>query len=325
MVLKKVCAYVTMLLLGEIMFTEEDKQYLNSPIYSMPLEKFYNGLYYKEKNGRNGTISQAYAFSNERLHNIFKHLRKQNPKVLTVGSSGDQLLYSIYYGSKDVTVIDVNLFSKPWIEYKLSAIKNLSFEEFKKYFLNSDKDQDTNPFCNEVLVKIFQDLSVDSQSFWGTIYTCGYTKEEIYSTLLERKDCGLNRTFSVFYKDKTAYNKLQKILKENDFNITFINEEFSQFHKIIEGKFDIILLSNIRRYVGDVTYIQNVNNLYNKHLNKGGIIQLHYDYCNVLGKQNPKFKALFPNKKISGYGFKDHHYTYLMHKPRQIEEELSAE
>ena len=310
------------------MFTEEDKILLSNPDFSLPLEKFYDDFYYREKNGRNGTLTQAYPFSNEKLHDLFKHLKKKNPRVLTVGSSGDQLFYSLYYGSKDVTVIDANLYAKPWIEYKMSAIKNLSFDEFNNHFLIT-KDSNQTPFNNDILTRIFQDLSEESKQFWGTIFLSNYTPEEVYSSILERRDSNKNRTFSIFYKDKSAYKKLQEIIENHDYKLNFITEEFSNFSSAIAGKFDIILLSNIRRYVGDLPFIQTVNNLYKYHLNNNGIIQLHYDYHNVSNKKSPKFDQLFPDKKISGYGFKDYHYTYLMHKPNnrknEIQEEMSAD
>ena len=42
------------------MFTPEDKEFMNNPAYSLPLEKFYNGSYYREKNGSVGSESRRY-------------------------------------------------------------------------------------------------------------------------------------------------------------------------------------------------------------------------------------------------------------------------
>ena len=159
-------------------------------------------------------------------------------------------------------------------------------------------------------------MSEDSKVFWGQIFLNGYLSEEIYQNIIKRKDSNTNRIHSIFYQEENSYKKLQEILYDKDYKINFINEEFLKFNSAVKGKFDIILLSNIRRYVNDVTFMTTVNGLYDKHLNNGGIIQLHYDYFNPKGKKNPKFKMLFPKKQIVGYGFKDKHYTYLMYKPR---------
>ena len=310
------------------MFTPEDKEFMNNPAYSLPLEKFYNGSYYREKNGKNGSVTQAYSFSNERLHNVFSHIKKNFKKVLTVGSSGDQLFYCIYYGATDIYVFDANLFAQPWIEYKISAIKNLSFEDFVKYFVNMDCKNHNNPFVSEIYTKIFQDFSIASQAFWGQIFMNGYSTEEIYSSILSRRDASSDRIFSIFYKDKQAYNKLQKILQNGEFSIHFVNEEFSNFSSTIKDKFDLILLSNIKRYVNEVTFIKTVNDLFENNLNNGGTIQLHYEYFNPMGRVPKSFQSLFNDKKILGYGFKDKHFTYLLRKSsfnKQIEELNIAE
>ena len=297
------------------MFTEEDKQFLNNPIYNLPLEKFADGSYYKSKNGRNGTLVQAYPFSNERLPEIFKNLKiRKRSKVLTVGSSGDQLLYSLYYGATDVTVIDANLYAQPWIEYKLAAIKNLSFDDFTYYFFN-DKTTNIYPFDNKVLTTIFYDLSDLSKSFWGEIYLNGYSPEEIFKRVISRQDVEPYRIFSKFYKDEKAYIKLQNILNNNDYNINFINEEFTNFHLLSKEKYDLILLSNIKRYVKNETFAETVNGLFKNNLKRGGIIQLHYEYFYPLKKVQQTFKDLFPNKRIYGCNFKDKHFACFMQKP----------
>ena len=306
------------------MFTKEDKQFLNNPIYNLPLEKFADGSYYKSKNGRNGTLFQAYPFSNERLPEVFKNLKiRKRSKVLTVGSSGDQLLYSLYYGATKVTVIDANLYAQPWIEYKMAAIKNLSFDDFLYYFLN---DQKTNvyPFDNKVLTTVFHDLSDFSKTFWGEIYLNGYSSEEIFKKVVSRPDSELYRVFSTFYKDEKAYLKLQNILNNNDYTINFINEEFANFHLSSKEKYDLILLSNIKRYVKNEAFTETVNGLFKNNLKSGGIIQLHYEYFNPFKKIPQSFKNLFPNKKIYGYGFKNHHFAYFMQKPSRYKSNNEA-
>jgi len=303
------------------MFTTEDKEYLNNSDYSMPLEKFTDNSYYRSNNGKNGTVTQAYPFSNEKLHNVFKHLRNIKSRCLTVGSSGDQLLYCLYYGCKDVTLIDANLYSKYWINYKMAAIKNLSFDVFKEYFLNALDSNEKNPFNYEIYSKIFHDLPDDSKEFWGSIFLEEYTPQEIFANIINRRDINIDRVFSIFYHDVNAYNKLQQIIKNNNYKLEFINENFPNFYSAIEGKFDVILLSNIKKYVGDATFKQNVDALYKYNLNKGGIIQLHYEYRNILGKKSTRLTSLFPQKNILGYKFKDCHFAYLMTKPRFIFEQ----
>ena len=70
---------------------------------------------------------QAYLFSNENLKEYFSKFNFNGKSVATVGSSGDQALNAVYYGSNRVVVIDGNPLSKSFIELKIAAIKNLDF------------------------------------------------------------------------------------------------------------------------------------------------------------------------------------------------------
>ena len=46
--------------------------------------------------------SKVYHCSNERLNSYFKNLKLKESRIATVGSSGDQVLNSIFYGAKDI-------------------------------------------------------------------------------------------------------------------------------------------------------------------------------------------------------------------------------
>jgi len=308
------------------MFTEEDKLFFNDPNYSMPLEKFFSDFYYSEKNGKNRTLTQAYPFSNEQLDKLFKHLRKKNPKVLTVGSSGDQLFQALFNGSKNVTVIDGNLFSKPWIEYKISAIKHLDFKTFKEHFFSPLKTNKT-PFDYDIYGNIFYDLSKESQAFWGNIFLNVSDPKYIFEQIINRSDVSNEFVRSCFYQNETSFNKLKSILNKNNYSIKFIYEEFHKFPQALSEKFDIILLSNIKSYVNNEDFINIVNQLYKNNLNHLGIIQLHYNfryfpyhltknaphYC----AKNPNFYELFPHKKISNINLGLNHHSFLMHKTKR--------
>ena len=77
-----------------------------------------NLINYFEQNDTNTSkynlplFHMLYLFSNEELNKYFPKIIRKNASVLTVGSSGDQILYSLLYGAKDVTCFDVNPFTK---------------------------------------------------------------------------------------------------------------------------------------------------------------------------------------------------------------------
>ena len=65
---------------------------------------------------------RVYPLSNEQLNQYFSKLNLNNKKVLTVGRSGDQILYSLLYGAKDITFVDINPYAKFYIDLKIAAL-----------------------------------------------------------------------------------------------------------------------------------------------------------------------------------------------------------
>ena len=80
---------------------------------------------------------KVYPLSNEYLNDYFSFLDLEDKKILTVGSSGDQILYALANGAKEVTHVDISPYAKFYIDFKIATIKQLDYEDFKK-FLNRD-------------------------------------------------------------------------------------------------------------------------------------------------------------------------------------------
>lgn len=302
------------------MFTKEDKEnYLNNPAYSMALEKFYAPDYYWDLDDEmldkvrrsNTTIMKAYMYSNENLSKLFDVLPCEGKNVLTTGSSGDQVLNAIFYGANKVTLIDANLYAKHWLDYKISAIKNLTFDEFLDCFF--DGYRRGQMFTFECFSKIFQDLPQDSKVFWGTIFANGgYTSEEIFNRILGRGDTGIGYVNCEFYDGQQEYEQFAQILRNNEYTINTINAELSDFNDSLKDeKFDIILLSNISDYVPISKFLPVVNGLYDNHLNDGGLVQVGYSFGN-----KRSLKEFFLSKDVKVYDCGLDEFTTIIHKPK---------
>ncbi|MBO5954507.1 MAG: DUF3419 family protein [Clostridia bacterium] len=111
---------------------KEIKKLINNPDYDILTEQLFNMPANHEFFKKIEEIkSRVYHCSNERLNSYFKDLNLKNSRIATVGSSGDQVLNAIFYGAKDITLIDANIFTRAYFEYKTAMIKNLDFETFK--------------------------------------------------------------------------------------------------------------------------------------------------------------------------------------------------
>lgn len=306
------------------MITRKDKKkYLNNPEYNMALEKYISNWYYANKNGENGTVEYVYNVSNELLDRAFQtYGNLEGKRVLTVGSSGDQLLNAVFYGAEDVTLIDANLQAKNWIEYKIAMIKNFDFRTFCKYMKPNGYFDDGSVFDMNVYQKIFKDLSPEVQVFWGVILL-----EEDYSfDIVEKMFNTQYRFSSKYYHDEESYNKLKEKLEH--VNINYITAELTDFPKSVQGKFDLILLSNIAEfYITSIYRVfkfrKVVEKLFKKNLNAGGKIQVCYDFNNG---DTPDIARIFNSKNVSKTCLNQddctekHRYNYVWAKEADVQE-----
>ena len=95
-------------------------------------EKIFGLSYIRTSPYDNNTAERCYCVSNEYLQGYMQQFNLYNKRVATVGSSGDQALNSLLYGSRDVILIDANIHTMAYVEYKIALIKELDFKTFRK-------------------------------------------------------------------------------------------------------------------------------------------------------------------------------------------------
>ena len=230
----------------------------------------------------NSSVANTFAFSNENMRQFINLLNIAGGRVATVGSSGDQVFYSVFKDAEEVTLIDGNPYAKPMVELKKSAVMNMSYDEFMRYW---SKDFILN---KSDTMDLLGDVSVESRKFFEFLFnqiksTRFDTRSEISKVinlhsfralLLARKDYNLSHG-SEFYDNEPTYNILKSKLKNAD--IKYITAEFSDFHKELKGEYNSILLSNIWDYVREQTYCDAVVPLINNNLVSNGTMQMHYE------------------------------------------------
>lgn len=302
------------------------KEFYLNPDYDVLTENLFGLPFFTMiKTGFKAVTDGVYHCSNERLNAYFKDLNLKNSRVATVGSSGDQVLNSIFYGSKDITLIDANMFTRAYVEYKIAMIKNLDFKTFKQCLGRFAM------FNWKTYAKISHDLSKKTQQFFDELmlnqddnnhyYDEGFLTDSLIRNNLLHTPCDKFDLpeENIFYNNKTDYNKLKKLLIENDFKIKFIVADVSEFHTKLKGKFDYIFLSNIYDYVNIVEMFHIIKSLYKK-INAGGAIQYHYSFNPNHPKENlisklAKFKSIQPpicSKEKT-------HHVYFLEKPYKQE------
>lgn len=247
--------------------------------YNKTVEKFLIPEIYSNEN--NATLNKAYAISNEALDQIFSQMHLTNKKALLVGSSGDQAINAILMGCKDITIIDGNDFARPFIEYKLAAIRYFDFDEFNKLFIKSQF------FDWTIYAKISHLLSKNAKAFWDSLMLEQSSKENEGISAKDIKDKMLivdhRDRFSDFYFDKNQYCTLKSLLAQKALKIRFKTAELKQFPKVLKQSYDLIYLSNIYDYYANINqkaqFEKIIKKLYANNLNLNGKIYVNYNFC----------------------------------------------
>lgn len=80
-------------------------------------------------------FQQIYPFTNENISGYIDYFDVQNKNIMTVGSSLDQTLNAILYNCQDITVLDINSYTKFYYYLKMSTILVLTLEEYLNFFV----------------------------------------------------------------------------------------------------------------------------------------------------------------------------------------------
>ena len=251
---------------------------------------------------------KVYPLSNEYLKDYFSLLDLKNKKVLTVGSSGDQILYAIACGAKEVSNVDINPYAKFYIDFKISAIKLLKYKEFKKFFDSETKD--LNLIKSKLYSKIRNLMPNDSQYFWDNIFI-------EFDSLVDFTHLSRPVLDSYVY-DAEQYYGIKEALDQGC-KLTFKCLDIRNiFEYIKDEKYDAVFLSNIFDYVADweeksienkealksytpqeVEFFNICQGLLNS-LNPNGILQVQYRYGDKSTMHAKRlFEKHFKNYKVS--------------------------
>lgn len=249
---------------------ENDLKYLDKIISIKKIKELYDKYYF----------SWLYPFTNENIKASFYSVEFQEKDVLTVTSSGDHALNSLFNGASSVDCFDLNPLAKYYVELKLAGIKSLSYEEFILFFYNSFKLK-KNLYLDKNIyaTKIRKELSGDYLQFWDYFMNRylikNIKKSYLFSTdYLDLKN--LIRTNE--YLNEDNYYKLKKIL--NSKKLTYYDYDINNLFKI-NKKYDILVFSNIINFL-KTNNLSFLNTILNKISKDDSIILLTYLYTDFL-------------------------------------------
>ncbi len=227
--------------------------------------------------------SFIYRFSNEKISSYQSHLENKK-KVLSVASSGDQILSSILFGTKEIDSFDISRFPQYYIELKKAAILSLNKQEFLNFFSPEDVLASGIFLDLKDLYSGFnRNLEKNYKMFWDEIIY-EYDLFDVYTSALFEFVCHDPFELVIPYLQGKNYDLLKEKLRDvkinhNVGNIFDLALEF-------QDEYDLINLSNIIAY-SDMNEYQKLIEKF--PLTDKGIV------LSYLFRLYPKFQEIYPS------------------------------
>lgn len=192
------------------------------------------------------TYCTPFLFGTENQEGISEIISYEDKDVITIASSGDQYISSVYYGANKVDVYDINRFTCYITYLKIAAFLTLSYEEFISFFMPA-RDYVNEMFWDlRVLKKVLVALPSKFGHFWEkVIYECkrsGFGNFVTPNGFHVKKECILSGM--PFYYSEEEYYIAQLLLRINKYP-NFIESDLINLGDNVKETYDVIYLSNI--------------------------------------------------------------------------------
>ena len=229
-----------------------------------------------------GIFNWIYPFTTENISGYIDLFDLKNKSLLTVGSSGDQVINAAFYGCKDITVLDVCPFTKFYFYLKNAGRISLDYEQFINFFYRRDfegsiSDVNDNSFDIEMLNEIFpvlKEVDLESFKFWKELYN-RFESKKIRDLLFSHDESSkeLIKSINPYLKSEEAYNYSKKVVENITPNFIIGNI----FDLDLSNSYDNILLSNLGSYYPLKRFKRLIDKL-SLNLNDNGKLLICYLY-----------------------------------------------
>lgn len=292
---------------------EEDLLNLSQTISQDEIYNFFGGIDLKKILARK--VYRVWAFTNEDLKELADLTNFKNKEIFSILGSADQPIYFFSKGAKSIISCDNRHLACLFAEFKISALKNLSFKNFREIFFDQEKKNSKIYF-----EKIRSNLSLTAKNFFDHLFE-GLPRN-ILLTLKKSKFFYSESWYFLKRKNWLPYFDQPKIFsqaKKRIDHFLILNIDFLSALKMIKKKFDLIYTSNIfesKKYCPDFekTLIQ-----IDLHLKEKGEILITNqsqpkEIISILEKLGYNFKIKEPKKRFWQLFTWSYPYYYILAK-----------
>jgi len=260
----------------------------------------------------------TYTFPTENVYEYLQYFDLKDKKLLTVGSSGSQLLNSFFLGARDMTLLDINENAEYYIWLVISSIISLNYYEYQKFFFIHCYDIEEDYYnkarfnkgiFNNKIKPILRLFNYEAYLYYDELFS-NYETQRIVDYLMDDDEYrpAAIKGFNIYLKNEENYEKLKKEI--HNINFQFLNGDI--FEIDIPDKYDNIFLSNLCTYVKRNKLKKLLEKLDKNNLNTNGKILFAYlfntDYNNK--EYGPDWQEIYyldDTKKEFQYYLSEYH------------------
>lgn len=202
-------------------------------------------------------------------------------KLLSITSSGDQILNSILFGSREIDSFDISRFPKYYFELKKAATLSLSRDEFLDFFIGehfalSNGFVSYNRTIESKKIKEYyhsfhQNMKENDKEFWDEIFS-SFDIHQVLQSHMFNSDEPYFQSLNPYLYDGN-YESLQKVI--SDAEVHHYVGNIKELSQVLNTKYDFVHLSNIIDYTDLKEYREILNHL---SLSENGIALSYTPY-----------------------------------------------
>ena len=187
--------------------------------------------------------SFIYRTTNEQI-NKYQDFLKNRENILSIIASGNQILNTIYEGTKNITGFDISTFPRYYLELQIAALNIFGLKDYINFIYGDIDDEE----FDDMYYTINPILEKESREFWDGLLNFFDFSEITASTLFSNEIVSPRNVIekNIYLQSEENYQKLKNNIQQ--VNLEYITGDIFSLTKKLDTEYDFINLSSIIYY-----------------------------------------------------------------------------
>ena len=187
--------------------------------------------------------SFIYRTTNEQI-NKYQDFLKNRENTLSIIASGNQILNTIYEGTKNITGFDISTFPRYYLELQIAALNIFGLKDYINFIYGDIDDEE----FDDMYYTINPILEKESREFWDGLLNFFDFSEITASTLFSNEIVSPRNVIekNIYLQSEENYQRLKNNIQQ--VNLEYITGDIFSLAKKLDTEYDFINLSSIIYY-----------------------------------------------------------------------------